>query len=145
MFRFFDQNEISKIYPHIFKLCFGKEDNIQAPAIVGVIEIENEIAAFISGYWVNKIEFYIQYCGIVPNMRGKLRGMNYLETAMEEIGARFYTTMIPGDNAPAMKVVMDCGFRLIGVRQTTSGQILGEWIIMRNTGDNLISRRNKDD
>jgi len=128
MFRFFNDHEIASVYPALFEEFFGKVDVLQAPSVVGVIEEDNEILAFISGYWVNRAEFYIQYSSISQKVRNKKLGMGYLMQAMDGIGAVFYITMIPNDNIPAMKVVMDCGFKLIGIRQPTDGTILGEWL-----------------
>lgn len=131
IFRFLENDEIETVYPKIFEKCFGKNDPFQAPSVVGTCVDDGKIVAFMSGYFTNKIEFYIQYGSIMPEYRNNKKGIEYLRFAVENIsnlGARFYITMIPNDNIHAMKIVLDCGFRLIGVRQPTSGILLGEWL-----------------
>lgn len=129
--RFLSSEEIDTQYHDLYKRCFGRENIVQAPSVVALAEDGGEVVGFMSGYWTNRIEFYIQFCSIVPEYRNQKKGFKYLRQALEKIstlGAAFYITMIPNDNVVAMKVILDCGFRLIGIRQSTSGIILGEWL-----------------
>lgn len=130
--RFLTTEEIQDLYPKLFKKAFGYTDNLQAPTIVAIFEMaDGTIPAFLSGYWLNKLVFYIQYCGVMPVFAKQNNGTPYLIEGMDflrkEIGAMGFLTMTPNKNLMAMKVLLNCGFVIIGTRQDSNGQLYVEW------------------
>ena len=84
--------EIVEYFPAAFRRAFGGDYAQQCPSIVVMAEEDGVETGFISGFFLDTLTFYIQFVGIYPEFRGGKRMLRYLRTAMELIGARFYTT-----------------------------------------------------
>ena len=128
--RFFSPEEMHS-YKYLFIRCFGYWDNKHTPEIVAVMELDRDPIAFLSGRWNSKDLFYIQYCGVVPEQRIKNASL-FLTEGLKLIGAAGFTTYTPNDNQPAMKVLLNLGFRVIGIRFTEDRKILVEWGWMKS-------------
>lgn len=128
-YRLLNSDEIETLYPKLFEEVFGHSDIQQAPSIVVV---EGEIRAFLAGYWHNRNTFYIAHSGVRPKYNGKFLGTKLLRNCLryikENTGVRYFLTMTPNDNVPAIKVLLNTGFKIIGVRQDTNKNLYVEWI-----------------
>ena len=113
--RYLTDGEIESLYPNLFRKTFQFDEEIQKPSTVVVIESENKIIAFLSGYWQNKISFYVQYCGVLPDYPRKGRSNKFLKMGMNFIGARFYSTRVPNWDIPIIKILLSLGFIIHGI------------------------------
>lgn len=130
MVRVLTGQEIQTVYPQLFRESFGREDNIQAPSVVAVTKKGNEISSFISGYWQDKKQFYIQYAAVLPKFRNPKRNIIIRSALaiMEFIGAQSYYTVTLNTDFVTMKILLALKFSPIGIRQDTGGQLWLEWI-----------------
>ena len=127
--RLLTSEEIQTEYPGLFTKVFGKPPTLPLPPIVAITKGKE---GFLSGYWHGSQTFYIQYCGVMPEYQGKDFGTGYLKEGLgyivENLNAKFFVTYTPNWNTPAMKVLINCGFYVFGIRQTTAGELLVEWL-----------------
>ncbi len=109
-------------YKILFKEVFGYWDANQNPAVVIMVcdpETENPVG-FISGFQTHPNTFHLQYGGIIPTERKKLKYKHFLPDTLkglrETYGTNFFTTIVENDNVSWIKMLIFYGFKIMGVR-----------------------------
>lgn len=112
--------DIEKMYPEIFESVFDKLDIYQLPSVVYLGFKEGKFAGFISGYLHNQTTFYLQYAGVIKDIRG-FATLEVFREALKKIEQEFLYQMIVirNTNVPAIKLAMAEGFIIMGGRQDT--------------------------
>lgn len=104
-------------YSYIFNDIFKAIDNNHRPQFVYLGFIEDKFIGFISGYSVRDRIINIQYAGFVDEVRGYYSPL-YFKQAIEHIHKEYdmITFNIHNENTRAIKVALNTGFRVYGVR-----------------------------
>ncbi len=109
-------SEIKSVYPELFKEIF-KEDTKQIPRYVYIGFLDERYVGMVSMYLHNTDSAYIQYAGfddgIGKNYRPILfkKVVNFVHQDYKNIICRIENT-----NIPALKVALNTGFKIIGIR-----------------------------
>ncbi len=124
--------EIETMYPKIYQSVFDDLDPFQLPTIVYLGFKDGNFAGFMSGYIHNSITFYLIYTGMVRHNRG-YGTLEVFRAGLEEIDKEFPFIMavIKNDNIVALKMAMNEGFFIHGIRQDTAKNLFVE-LIRRN-------------
>ncbi len=120
------------MYPDIYKSVFEESDPFQMPTIVYLGFEDGMYKGFISGYLHNAITLYMQYAGIIKNKRG-YKTLGLFREALKEIDKEFLFIMvvIKNDNITALKIALNEGFIINGVRQDTGKNLYVELVRKR--------------
>ena len=121
--------DLGTMYPEIYRSVFESSDDFQIPSIVYLGFENGEYKGFISGYLHNIQTFYMQYAGIIKSKRG-FGTVSMFREAVREMQKEyaFILAAIRNDNIVAIKIAMNEGFVINGIRQDTGKNIYVELI-----------------
>lgn len=117
-------------YPGLFKNVFGYWDKYHNPDVVLVSEINGEIHGFLSGRWLTKREFHIQFAGVVPKFRNKKEaqyGQAECMDILKQGGVIYFSCETENDNVNAIKTVLNNGFKIVGTKTSEAGKCIVRW------------------
>jgi hypothetical protein len=109
-------SEISSIYPELFDKIF-KEDCRQIPSYVYIGFLQERYVGIMSVYLHNTDSVYVQYAGYDGDI-----GKHYRPILFKEVIAFIHKDYkniifrIENTNIPALKIALNTGFRIIGIR-----------------------------
>lgn len=121
--------DISNLYPVLYKQIFKTENVWHSPAFVYVGVDNGEYIGFASGYLHNLNTFYIQYAGIIEEHRGYMV-INAFKELLKNINEEYQNVifLIKNDNITAIKIALHEGFKIYGIRQDTENNLYVEFI-----------------
>ena len=121
--------DISNLYPALYKQIFQKEDANQCPSFVYVVFENGEYIGFLSGYLHNLNTFYIQYAGTIEEQRG-YKTISAFKEVLKRINTEYQNVifLIKNDNITAIKIALHEGFKIYGIRQDTEKNLYVEFI-----------------
>lgn len=107
-----------KLFNNIFEDIDAKQGMYQNPSILYAIFDEDNMIGFASGYLHNEKVFYMQYAGMIKQFRGYKTLIAFRET-LKEINKEYpiITCMIKNNNIPAIKLAINQGFIINGIKQ----------------------------
>lgn len=126
--------EIFNKYPEIYKSVFKEwttEGNLPADIYVGYDN--DEYGGFLSGYSISRDTWYMQRAGFIVGEQGKrknyARGMQAMLLLHEKW--KHILTLVKNTDAHVLRMAIGIGFKIIGVRQDTTGILWVELIHSR--------------
>lgn len=124
-----DFSAIESLYPDLYQQVFDDVDNTQMPSIVYLAFKDGVYNGFMSGYLHNAVTLYIQYAGMLKNMRG-FNTVELFRLTLREIDKlfKFQLLLIENINIPAIKLVLNEDFIIHGIRQDTAKNLYVEFI-----------------
>ncbi len=109
-------SEIKSVYPELFNKIF-KEDTRQIPSYVYIGFLQERYVGMVSVYLHNTNSVYIQYAGFDENIGKYYRPILFKEVvAFVHQDYKNIIFRIENTNIPALKVALNTGFKVIGVR-----------------------------
>lgn len=109
-------SEIKSIYPELFNKIF-KEDTKQIPGYVYIGFLEERYVGLISAYLHNADSVYLEYAGFDEGIGKSYRPILFKEViAFVHQDYKNIIFRIENTNIPALKVALNTGFKIIGVR-----------------------------
>ena len=118
--------EIRTIYPEIFKKVFGFEMGQQIPRTVIVHEQDDEIIGFVSGYLIDRENFYMSWGGTVSTFTGNRKLWTDSEMEFKKLGIKYFQTVVENTNTACQRLLMGIGWLPFGMK-TTKGKLFIEY------------------
>ena len=110
--------EIKTEYPKIFKSVFGFEPEMQLPRTVLVHERDGEIIGFVSGYLIDRENFYMSWGGTIKTFTSSRRLWADTEAEFKTIGIRYFQTVVENTDTNCQRTLMGMGWIPFGVKAT---------------------------
>ncbi len=110
-------SEISSVYPELFNRIFKEGDVRQIPSYVYIGFLGEKYVGLISAYLHNIDSVYLQYAGFDEGV-----GKNYRPVLFKEVVQFVHQDYkniifrIENSNIAALKVALNTGFKIIGIR-----------------------------
>jgi hypothetical protein len=127
----FTEEQIREIYPVLYRKVFEKECENKPDTVLAVPD-GDKFKCYLAGYWVNKVTFYIQDAGVLPEYRFKGLLKCFGEALEDFSGVRFLS-MTENHNVTAMKTLLLSGFRPIGGKFIDNVYFV-EWLLEAKNG-----------
>jgi L-amino acid N-acyltransferase YncA len=112
------------------KFCsaFGAYDEEHSPGYVFLVMEEAGEVGFCSVYAHNKTTLYLQYIGFTAEVERERKYSIYRETitALGKLGFPFLLAAISNQNTIALIWALKSGFRIVGSRQASNGELFIE-------------------
>jgi hypothetical protein len=107
--------EITKIYPQLFKDIFGYWDEKQIPRTV-ILSDDNR--GFVSGYLIDKENFYMAWGGHMDGFKAARKCWLDGEANMKEVGVKYFQTVVENTNTTWQRMLMGMGWIPYGIKAT---------------------------
>lgn len=95
--------EKDTIYPSLFKRIFGFEPDKQIPRVV---MIDDKKLGFISGYFIDRENFYMSWAGHIDGMKSVRRAFAEMEAEMKEVGVKYFIARIHNTNTITQRLLL---------------------------------------
>ena len=123
--------DIVNDYPKIYESVFGEftwQDNV--PAEVYVVKNGEESIGFVSGYSTAPKVWFLLRGGFNKDLQGRVGNLRtYLDVLLQlHREYDFILTRVCNEDIKALKMDLNAGFKIIGMRQGTSGDLYLELI-----------------
>lgn len=128
--------ELDEEYITLFIGIFGEMDHRQLPGLVYFGYEDNKCVGFASGYMLNFTDFYIQYFGAIPEIRGTGKVFDYLMLSLQELDKEFrgIAFSVKNDNIIMIKLALNIGFTINGTHQDSGGNLYVDFIRSNKNG-----------
>lgn len=117
-FRLLSPEEILSIYPIVFEKIFKIKPEQQIPRTVLVDERDGEIIGFISGYLLDKENFYMSWAGHTSGYKNSRRCFEEMEGLMRIAGIKYFQSCIENTNVITQRLLLGTGWIPYGVKAT---------------------------
>lgn len=110
-------HDVKDIYPDLYQGIFNEIDNVQLPCYVYLGWYKNEYVGFMSAYIHDLDSVCIQYAGFDDRFKGYMSVQLFREV-IEYVHKDYKCIQcsIRNTNIPALKVAMNTGFIITGMR-----------------------------
>jgi hypothetical protein len=116
-------DELTTLYPEIFERCFGFQPDKQIPRIVTVTD---DLMGFISGYMLDKENFYLAWGGHVNGFKAIRKQWVDWEAQFKGAGVKWFQTNVENTNSSWQRILLGMGWLPYGMK-TTQGKIFIEY------------------
>lgn len=124
--RILSKEEISEIYPVVYRMVFGTEPDNQIPRTVIVHESNEKIDGFISGYLIDNETFYMAWGGTISTFSGIRNFWKEGEKTFKDNGINWFRTVMENTNTVGQRMLMGMGWIPHGMRMV-NGKIFVEY------------------
>jgi len=110
-------HDIKNVYPELYGQIFPDRNDLQVPTFVYLGWYKEKYVGFMSAYLHNVNSIYLQFAGFVDRFKGYMapvlfkRVIEYVHRDFDNIICRIENT-----NIKALKVALNAGFKIIGIR-----------------------------
>jgi hypothetical protein len=110
--------EIKTVYPKIFKEIFGFEPDLQLPRTVLVQERDNKIIGFVSGYLIDRENFYMAWGGTTKTFAGNRQLWRDAEAEFKSFGISYLQSRVENTDTNCQRMLMGIGWIPFGMKAT---------------------------
>jgi len=131
-------SDVSDLYPEIYSEIFEHVDIKQLPSYVYLVWYKAKYVGFMSAYLHNTDEVYLQYAGFNDEHKGFM-AVGLFKEIIENVHKDYKGIIcrIENTNISALKVAMNAGFIIMGIRcLSQSSQIFVELIKIKEDNNN---------
>ena len=130
--------EIKDDYPLLFISVFGKwVDEGNCPLIVYYGYEDGTFVGIVAGFPISQDTFYIQRSGYIANEQHKTATVRRTREVMAALHGDwpYLYTLVSNADIYVLKMVITCGFMVIGTRVDTKGKVWVELMKEKKDGD----------
>jgi len=121
--RILEGDELTTVYPELFKKVFGFESAGQIPRTVIVTD---DLEGFVSGYLQDFENFYLSWGGHTKGFTSARRCFLEGEKALKDLGVKWFLTRVENTNTVWQRVLMKMDWVPYGMR-VAGGKIYIEY------------------